>query len=178
MFLTKKIPWAGIAFFLLTAGVLVLGFPRSGAGSDSKEEGVEAFVTKNEIRKMQDTLRSKGHYQGLVDGVFGLRTRASIRAYQKAEKLPITGQVDVRTAYGLGVRPESTWANSESTEVGHSVDSSVDQPRRDKPSAGIWRAKRRTSKTSRKEVSRSTAPEDELGDGATRQQAVNEKQNQ
>jgi peptidoglycan hydrolase-like protein with peptidoglycan-binding domain len=78
--------------------VLVQGFPRSPAGSDSSKEGVAAFVIKDEITKMQETLRTKGHYQGKVDGVFGLRTRASIRAYQKAENLPVTGQVDSRTA--------------------------------------------------------------------------------
>jgi Putative peptidoglycan binding domain len=83
---------------LLTTGVLVQGFPRSPAGSDSSKEGVAAFVIKDEITKMQETLRTKGHYQGKVDGVFGLRTRASIRAYQKAENLPVTGQVDSRTA--------------------------------------------------------------------------------
>ena len=106
MFLASKIGWAGIALKLLTTGILVLGFPSSAAGSDSNKEKVPAFVIKNEIRKMQETLRGKGHYRGKVDGVFGLRTRASIRAYQKAENLPITGEVDTRTADGLGVRPE------------------------------------------------------------------------
>jgi peptidoglycan hydrolase-like protein with peptidoglycan-binding domain len=75
---------------------------------------------------------------------FGLRTRASIRAYQKAENLPITGQVDAHTAAGFGVRPESTWGTSPSggREVGH----------RNKPSAGIRLTKRRTSKGQSKQV--------------------------
>ena len=114
MFLTSKIGWTGIAFALLTTGMLLQGSPQGAAGSDSNNEGVAAFVTQNEISKMQETLRNKGHYRGKVDGIFGLRTRASIRAYQKAEHLPVTGQVDTRTADGLGVRPESTWSNSES----------------------------------------------------------------
>ena len=55
---------------------------------------------------MQETLRDKGHYRGKIDGVFGLRTRASIRGYQKAENLPVTGQLDTPTAGKLGVAPE------------------------------------------------------------------------
>ena len=47
---------------------------------------------------MQQTLQDKGHYRGEVDGVFGLRTRASIRGFQKAENLTVTVQLDTQTA--------------------------------------------------------------------------------
>ena len=169
MFLASRIGWAGIAFTLLTTGMSVQGLPPSAAGSDSNKVGVAAFVIKNEIKKMQETLRTKGHYLGKVDGAFGLRTRASIRAYQKAENFPITGQVDSRTADRLGVRPESTWDNPKSAgrEVGHASDRAGGETNRDKPSAGIRRAAVRASKTSRKEVSKVTAIEDYRGDGTS-----------
>lgn len=161
MFLASKTKWAGIAITLLTTGMLVQGFPRSASGSDSNTEEGTVFVVKNEIKKLQETLRDKGHYSGKVDGVFGLRTRASIRTYQKAENLPITGQVDTRTAAGLGVRPESNWGNSKSTgwELDHGRDIVVGETKRDKPSAGIRRVEGRASKTSRKEVSRAAGTE-------------------
>ena len=92
MFLASTIEWAGIVFTLLTTAMLVQGFPRSAAASDLPQEGVGPFVTKNEITKMQESLRDKGHYRSKIDGIFGLRTRASIRAYQKAEVL-ITGRL-------------------------------------------------------------------------------------
>ena len=170
MLLASRIGWAGIAFILLTTGMSLQGLPRSAAGSDSNQEGVAPFVVKNEIRKMQETLRDKGHYLGKVDGAFGLRTRAGIRAYQKAENLPITGQVDSRTADGLGVRPESKWGNPKTAgrELGSGSDGAGDEINRDKPSAGIRRAAVRASKTSRKEVSKAAAIEDNRGDGANR----------
>ncbi|MFY9559826.1 MAG: peptidoglycan-binding domain-containing protein [Terriglobales bacterium] len=178
MFLASKIEWAGIAFTLLTTGMLVQGFPRSAAAADSHKEGVAAFVMKNEITKMQGSLRDKGHYRGKVDGVFGLRTRASIRAYQKAENLPITGQVDTRTADGLGVRPESNWDNSQSAgrEVGHASDRAGGEIKRDKPSANIkWtKGSRRTSKTLRKPVKTVAAPESGRGDREKTLQAEND----
>lgn len=180
MFLASKIGWAGIAFTLLTTGMLGQALPRSPAGSNSKKEGVAVFIIKNEIKKVQETLGGKGYYGGKVDGIFGLRTRASIRAYQKAEHLPITGQVDTRTAAGLGVRPESNWDNSQSAgrQVGHSSDIVVGEFKTDKPSAGIRRVEGRPSKTARREVSRVTAMEDNRGGGANRQQAENEGHDQ
>jgi peptidoglycan hydrolase-like protein with peptidoglycan-binding domain len=180
MFLASKIGWAGIALTLLTTGMLRQSFLRSAAGSDSNRQAVAAFVTRNEISKMQETLFDKGFYRGKIDGVFGLRTRASIRAYQKAENLPITGEVDTRTAAGLGVRPESNWANSQTAgrPDGHSSASVAGQFKREKPSAGIRRAKERPSKTARKEVSQATAMDDNRGSGANNQQAGNEVHDQ
>ena len=177
MFLARKIGWAGIALTLLTTGMSLQAFPRSAAGSESDKRKVAAFVVKNEIRKMQEILRDKGHYRGKIDGVLGLRSRASIRAYQKAENLPITGQVDARTADGLGLRPESTWGNSQTAErdVRHGSDRASSEIKRDKPSAGIRRVERRASNLSRKEISRATAVEDNRGDGANKQQAENEE---
>jgi peptidoglycan hydrolase-like protein with peptidoglycan-binding domain len=180
MFFASRIGWVGMALTLLMTGILVTGLPRSAAGADFNKEGVAAFIIKNEITKMQETLRDKGHYLGKVDGLLGLRTRAGIRAYQKAENLPITGQVDSRTAESLGVRPESTWDNPKNAgrEIGRVSDRAGDEINRDKPSAGIRRAKVRANKTSRKEVSRVTASEDNGGDGANREQAENGKHDQ
>ena len=171
MLLANKIGWAGIAFTLLTAGILLQNFPRSAAGSDSNKEGVADFVTKNEIMKLQGTLHNKGYYPGNVDGIFGLRTRASLRAYQKAEKLPFTGQVDTWTASRLGIRPESTWRNSRSAsrEVGLAGDPAAGQIRKDKPSAGIRWAEVSPNKVRRKEASGVVAIGDNLGNGGPKQ---------
>ncbi len=182
MFLASKVGWAGIALTLLTAGMLVQDSPRSAAGSDSDKGGVVAFVIKNEIKKMQETLRNKGHYRGEVDGVFGLQTRDSIREYQKAENLPATGQVDTRTADGLGVRPESTWENSEIAPpgVGHGSDWAGGGIKKDKPSAGIKWAKGsgRPSGTPRKAVKTIAAPESNRGDREKTLRAENDNEPQ
>lgn len=152
MSLANKIGWLGIAFALLTSGMLAQDFPRRPAGSDSNKEGVPESQ-QNEIKKMQETLRNKGHHRGKVDGVFGLRTRASIRAYQKAENLPITGQLDTPTAGKLGVRPVGR------QETGYEATAG-------KPSAGIkWATSSgRASKRLRKAVKTVAAPESSRGD--------------
>jgi peptidoglycan hydrolase-like protein with peptidoglycan-binding domain len=146
MFLTSKVAWSGLVFIsiLLTTGV---SGPRLTplAAETNVREVIRTIGQVDDVKNVQQALADQGHYRGKVDGTFGLRTRASVREYQKAENFPITGHVDVQTAARLGVRPESTWGNSQSAggQVGH----------QDKPSAGIRRADSRTSRTRHKEVS-------------------------
>jgi peptidoglycan hydrolase-like protein with peptidoglycan-binding domain len=137
-----KVASTGMLLILLTAGISAprpSPLPVTGTG----EDGVPAAAPENELKRTQQALRDKKHYRGKVDGSFGLRTRAGIRAYQKAESLPITGQIDTQTAAALGVRPESTWNNVQGgREVSH----------KDKPSAGTARVESRASRTRRKDI--------------------------
>jgi peptidoglycan hydrolase-like protein with peptidoglycan-binding domain len=131
----------------------------------SKE--VPAVGHGNNIKEMQQNLRDMGHYRGDIDGVFGLRTRASIRGFQKAENLPATGQLDAQTAGKLGVTPEGQG------KTGY-------EAIQDKPSAGIQWAKgsRRTSKTRRKAVRTVADPESSREGHEETPPAGNEKHDQ
>jgi peptidoglycan hydrolase-like protein with peptidoglycan-binding domain len=154
MLLAGKVARGGIVFLVVTTGISgPRAAPRPAAANLIQE--VPAVAHQNDAKDTQQALQDRGHYRGEVDGAFGLRTRASVRAYQKAEKLPITGQIDVQTAAGLGVSPESTWGNSQSDgrEVGH----------RDKPSAGTKRTEK-GSKTRHKEVSPAHSAIEDNGD--------------
>ena len=147
MLLASKAACAGIIFVVLATGISEpLPTPLPSGSSLGKE--VPGLAHPNDVIKMQQTLQDKGHYRGKVDGVFGLRTRASIRGFQKAENLPVTGQLDTQTAGKLGVRPEVR------EEIGYNT-------AQGKPSAGIsWaEGSRRTGRTLRKAVKRAAAPE-------------------
>ena len=138
-----KVASTGMLLILLTAGISAprpSPLPVTATG----EDGVPAASPENEIKKTQQALRDKKHYRGKVDDSFGLRTRAGIRAYQKAESLSITGQIGTQSAAALGVSPESTWNNVQGgREVSH----------KDKPSAGC----RQQSKQDSAQGHRSTA---------------------
>jgi peptidoglycan hydrolase-like protein with peptidoglycan-binding domain len=146
MLLASKAASAGIVFILLAMGI---SGPRPImlASGTSLSEEVPIAGHPTDVNKMQETLRDKGHYRGKIDGAVGLRTRASIRAYQKAENLPVTGRLDTQTAGGLGLRPEERDKTHETVQG--------------KPSAGIRRARRsgRTSNTPQKAVGIVAAPE-------------------
>jgi hypothetical protein len=142
MFLASKAASAAIVFLLLGTGISGPRPTPLASGSNLSKE-VPAVAYPNDVKKIQQTLQDKGHYRGEVDGVFGLRTRASIRGFQKAESLPVTGQLDAQTAGKLGLTPEVR------EETGYETP-------QDKPSAGIkWtKGSRRTSKRLRKPVER------------------------
>ena len=138
MFVVGKIVCAGVIVLLLTPWISGCRPMRVDSGTNLSSE-VPAETDWNDVKEMQQTLQDKGQYQGKIDGVLALRTRASIRGFQKAENLPATGQLDLQTAGKLGVRPERQAAMS-------------DQGVQDKPSAGITWADgaRRSGRTLRK----------------------------
>jgi hypothetical protein len=84
MFLAGKAAYAGIVFLLLTTWVSGPHPAPPTAAADLSKRVPESSHSNN-VNGMQQTLLDKGHYRGKVDGLFGLRTRASIRAYQKTE---------------------------------------------------------------------------------------------
>src|SRR5208337_5464135 len=153
-------------FLLLTSGI---SRPRgtllaSGTNVSKKvPTAMPILVQRTDVRKIQEALQDNGQYGAKVDGVFGLRTRASIRGFQKAENLPVTGQLDAQTAGKLGVRPEGREETDYQTAKG-------------KPSAGIKWAKGsgRISKTPRKAVKTVAAPESGPGDREKTLQAEND----
>jgi peptidoglycan hydrolase-like protein with peptidoglycan-binding domain len=163
MFFASKAACAGIAFILLATGISGPRPTPLASGPNLSKE-VPAVAHRNDVKKMQQSLQDKGHYSGVVDGVFGLRTRASIRGFQKAENLPVTGQLDASTAIKLGVTPEVREETGYETTQG-------------KPSAGVkWsHGSGRKSKTPRKAVKRVTAPESGQEESEKTLQAENDK---
>lgn len=147
MFLASKVACAGIAFVLLTTGPPALHLTdfASETGGNKAPPTIGQWT---DVKATQQKLSDKGHYRGKVDGVFGLRTRASIRGFQKAESLPVTGQLDAQTAVKLGVTPEGR------VEIGRDISKS-------KPSARIrWgQDPRRAGKTPRKPAKPDDSPE-------------------
>ncbi len=138
MLLAGKVACTGIAFLLLAIGS---SGPRSTplASGPKLSAEVPGIAHSDNVIRMQQTLQDKGRYHGKLDGVLGLRTRASIRAYQQAENLPVTGQLDAQTAAKLGVTAEVRVENDyEATQA--------------KPSAGVkWaNGSGRSSKLPRK----------------------------
>jgi peptidoglycan hydrolase-like protein with peptidoglycan-binding domain len=143
MFLAGKAAGAGIAFMLLMIATSGPGRMRLTSGAKLSTDA-PGLAFPNDVIEIQQTLQDKGQYRGKVDGVLGLRTRASIRAYQKAENLPVTGGLDTQTAGRLGIAAEiRDVASFETTQ--------------DKPSAGVkWaNGSRRKDKQPRKKVIRS-----------------------
>ena len=50
-----------------------------------------------DVEKLQRALQIKKVYSGVIDGGFGNQTRDALKAYQKNNKLPVTGEADFTT---------------------------------------------------------------------------------
>ena len=77
------------------------------------------------VKKLQQALRIKGHYNGKIDGVYGSGTTAAVKAFQRKHGLSrdgIAGKVTIRTLFGeaaandKAIRTESLkWFGNEDT---------------------------------------------------------------
>jgi peptidoglycan hydrolase-like protein with peptidoglycan-binding domain len=116
-----------VAALTVALGVLGLSLTTSATAANS-----------DDVRKVQQSLNDKGYDAGPVDGVLGSRTRASIRQYQAAEKLTVTGRLDADTAGKLGVGPESIGGSFKGAgqEVGQGGEELGHEMQQGKPIAG------------------------------------------
>lgn len=97
------------------------GQPRTGdmtdrPGSDVRSPGTPSAADNSstpaanvdQVREIQEALKAKGHDPGPIDGTMSTETQEALRAFQKSQDLPVTGQLDSETIDKLGVgRPQS-----------------------------------------------------------------------
>lgn len=56
------------------------------------------------VTKIQQTLKSAGFYTYTVDGIYGSRTTAAVKKYQKAKGLTVDGICGAQTLAAMGIR--------------------------------------------------------------------------
>jgi peptidoglycan hydrolase-like protein with peptidoglycan-binding domain len=71
---------------------------------DKKMGATSAGMTREQVKKAQQALKDKGHYDGDVDGLMGPKTKAAMKKFQKAEGIQETGRLDAETMSKLGLQ--------------------------------------------------------------------------
>jgi peptidoglycan hydrolase-like protein with peptidoglycan-binding domain len=64
------------------------------AGAKSAARTHHMKWTKEQVKEAQAGLAKAGYFKGEPNGVYSKQTRKAIRAYQKANNLPVTGHLD------------------------------------------------------------------------------------
>jgi peptidoglycan hydrolase-like protein with peptidoglycan-binding domain len=59
--------------------------------------GQQQLLTKDQLKLVQERLKTEGVYAGPVDGELNAQTEAALRAYQQKQGIPVSGAVDAPT---------------------------------------------------------------------------------
>lgn len=83
---------------LFAVNMLIIALAQE-AAADLYKKG----ATGETIREIQTRLKNWGYYSGAVDGVFGSKTEAAVRYFQRNNGLSVDGQVGNQTLAALGI---------------------------------------------------------------------------
>jgi len=105
--------------------------PKASIATSRAPETVKSSVSQSTVKAAQESLRDKGYQPGPIDGIVGPKTRSAVREYQKAESLPVNGQLNSETVARLGIQEKSVTGNfkeagdkvaSGTREAGHELE--------------------------------------------------------
>lgn len=78
-------------------------------------ELAEAALTATQVKTVQTKLKRWGYYTGSVDGIFGTKTKAAVKSFQKKNGLVVDGIVGPKTAAALGMTLTTTTSTDNSS---------------------------------------------------------------
>lgn len=101
----------------LTA-VSVIGYDTLNNGKTESDASYNVFGTQQvlskrgsvgeEVKKIQQKLKNWGYYDGAVDGIYGSRTEAAVRSFQKRNGLTVDGIAGPATLSAMGIQSASS----------------------------------------------------------------------
>jgi peptidoglycan hydrolase-like protein with peptidoglycan-binding domain len=71
--------------------------------SSTKNQILRIGSRGTSVNKLQTSLKKAGFYQGVIDGIFGRQTQASVIKFQQSKKLSADGVVGAKTWSALSV---------------------------------------------------------------------------
>ena len=71
-------------------------------------EVASAALSTSQVKTIQTKLKRWGYYTGAVDGIYGPKTKAAVKSFQKKNGLTADGIVGKKTAAALGMSLSST----------------------------------------------------------------------
>ena len=73
--------------------------------------------TGDEVTQIQKKLKQWGYYNGDIDGIFGSRTEAAVKSFQRKNGLTADGIAGPQTLAAMGISSSSSSANSHSSNL-------------------------------------------------------------
>ena len=98
------------AMMVLTSGIVGV----ASINNYTYSTGFAFALTTSQIKTMQTKLKRWGYYTGAVDGIFGSKTKAAVKLFQKKNGLIVDGIVGKKTLAALGMSTTSNSSTSNS----------------------------------------------------------------
>lgn len=105
-----KFFFRNLAFIL--AVFSAFNFALIGSGNESVETLSKLGSRGQEVRQIQQKLKSFGYYKGSVDGIFGVQTKSAVTAFQKNCGITADGIAGPKTLKYLGITAASASSSS------------------------------------------------------------------
>lgn len=88
----------------------------SGDWEYETSESVVETLSSSEVKTLQTKLKRWGYYSGAVDGIYGPKTIAAVKSFQKKNNLTADGVVGPKTASALGMTISSSTTKQTSSD--------------------------------------------------------------
>ncbi len=112
----RRLTAAFLMVSLLFTSALAISSLNTKMGEDT--DALSKYGSRGEeVRTIQQKLKNWGYYDGDVDGVFGSKTQAAVKAFQKKNGLTVDGIAGPNTLRAMGI---STSSSSSSSSVSQS----------------------------------------------------------
>ncbi len=87
-------------FTFVSFADLTTATPHSSVAVESQ---LAECLTTSQVKTVQQKLKNWGYYKGTVDGIYGSKTKAAVKLFQKKNGLAVDGIVGKKTASALGM---------------------------------------------------------------------------
>ena len=104
-----------VCLVLLSLCLMVCAFGGIASSVRADAANIVKGDTKENIRIVQQRLKEQGYYSIGVDGIWGPKTLAGVKNFQRAKGLVVDGIVGSRTEKALGVTLKSSSGSSSNT---------------------------------------------------------------
>ncbi len=114
----RKILKHKLLIFMSLVGLItiitVVGFSRNNVSQALSKYGSNS----NEVKQIQEKLKRWGYYNGSVDGVYGSKTLAAVKSFQKKNGLTADGIAGEKTLAAMGITSSGSTSSSNSNSSG------------------------------------------------------------
>ncbi len=116
----KKVAKAGlaVAFAILSMGGAATA--TTYLNQPHIEIALAATLSTSQVKTVQTKLKRWGYYTGSVDGIYGAKTKAAVKSFQKKNGLTADGIVGPKTAAALGMTLSSSTTKTDNSSISNS----------------------------------------------------------